>query len=366
MWPFLVFVLILLLPKRREKTISWFVFFALGLHFLASLTFISVWWAKGAAALNVRELTVFKNSKLDFFIDLYFDQIGAVYLMVGSFLVFLVATYSRIYMHREAGYKRFFYTKLFFYSGYILTIFSGNLETLFIGWEILGITSFLLIAFYRNRYLPVKNAFKVFSIYRIGDVGILLAIWANHHLWHENITFEILGNHIELHHHLEGHALLGLFVSLMVLVAACAKSAQFPFSSWLPRAMEGPTPSSAIFYGSLSVHLGAFLLLRMMPLWEQLPLARLAIGLVGLVTAIISTATARVQSSMKSQIAYSSVAQIGLIFMELALGLSTLALVHFAGNAFLRTYQLLVSPSAVSYLIREQFYSPQSPSPDMG
>ena len=97
-------------------------------------------------------------------------------------------------MHRESGYKRFFYTILFFYAGYTLAVFAGNLETLFIGWEILGLTSFLLVAFYRERYLPVKNAFKVFSIYRIGDVGIILAMWASHHLWHENITFEKIQN----------------------------------------------------------------------------------------------------------------------------------------------------------------------------
>jgi NADH-quinone oxidoreductase subunit L len=146
----------------------------------------------------------------------------------------------------------------------------------------------------------------------------------------------------------------------MLLLAACAKSAQFPFSSWLPRAMEGPTPSSAIFYGSLSVHLGLFLLIRTMPFWEHQLIARVMIIAVGLITALLGAAIGRVQSSVKSQIAYASVAQIGLMFIELALGFQMLALFHFAGNAFLRTYQLLVSPSAVSYLIREQFYNFES------
>ena len=121
--------------------------------------------------------------------------------------------------------------------------------------------------------------------------------------------------------------------------------------------MEGPTPSSAIFYGSLSVHIGAFILLRTSPFWEHQPIFRVFLVVAGLTTAIIATLTARVQSSVKSQIAYASIAQIGLIFIEISLGLHYLALFHIAGNAFLRTYQLLVSPSVVSYKIREQFYN---------
>jgi len=214
----------------------------------------------------------------------------------------------------------------------------------------------LLIAFYRNRYLPVRNAVKVFSIYRIGDIGIILAMWASHHLWHENITFLKLNNEQLVLEHLSQHGGIGLFIALGILVAAAAKSAQLPFSSWLPRAMEGPTPSSAIFYGSLSVHFGVFLLLRTFPFWEHQITARILIGLLGLSTALIAYPIARVQSSIKSQIAYASIAQIGIMFIEVALGLQVLALIHFAGNAFLRTYQLLVSPSVVSYMIRDQFY----------
>ena len=157
--------------------------------------------------------------------------------------------------------------------------------------------------------------------------------------------------------HLHHHTFIGVFISLSILLAAAAKSAQLPFSYWLPRAMEGPTPSSAIFYGSLSVHLGVFLLLRTFAFWEYQPSVRIIIVALGLTTSILATGIARVQSSVKSQIAYSSIAQIGIIFIEIALGFEKLALFHFAGNAFLRTYQLLVSPSIVSYLIREQFYN---------
>lgn len=355
--PLTGFAISLIVPKHRETLISWIAFLTPAIHFVTVLAFIAIWILQGYPPLDIKEIVLLKTSGYEFFIDFYFDKITAVYLFVGSFLTSLVMVYSRYYLHREKGYKRFFNTTLLFYLGYTTAVLSGNLETLFIGWEILGISSFLLIAFYRNRYLPVKNAVKTFSIYRIGDVGILLAMWMSHHLWHENITFLKLDNYELVHAQLQTHSLTGIFISLAILIAAAAKSAQLPFSSWLPRAMEGPTPSSAIFYGSLAVHVGIYVLLRTFPFWEHQLSIRILIGVTGFATSIIATGIARVQSSIKSQIAYSSISQIGLIFIEIAAGFENLALIHFAGNAFLRTYQLLVSPSVVSYLIREQFYS---------
>ncbi len=355
--PFIGFVLSLLIPRKNENLISWSAFFTVGSHLALVVIFLIFWLLENHPTLNLKDIVLFKTEGYEFFIDFYFDKITAVYLLVGAFLTFLVTVYSRHYLHRENGYKRFFNSILLFYLGYNIVIFSGNLETLFIGWEILGISSFLLIAFYRDRYLPVKNAVKVFSIYRIADVGIILAMWMSHHLWHENITFLKLSNYELVSSQLETHSLIGVFISLMILLSAAAKSAQFPFSFWLPRAMEGPTPSSAIFYGALSVHVGIYILLRTFPFWEHQFSVRILIGLVGLTSSIIATGIARVQSSVKSQIAYASIAQIGLIFIEVAAGFENLALWHFAGNAFLRTYQLLVSPSVVTYLIREQFYN---------
>ena len=355
--PLLGCIITLMLRSKNETMISRVAFFATGLQLLLSVGFVIYWLISDHQTLAIKDIILYKTPDYEFYIDLCFDKITAVYLLVGSFLTFLVTTYCRYYLHRESGYKRFFLTVLFFFMGYNITILSGNFETLFIGWEILGISSFLLIAFYRERYLPVKNAFKVFSIYRIGDVGLIMAMWMSHHLFHENITFLKLSNDAIVSQHLESHTFIGIFISLMILVSAAAKSAQLPFSSWLPRAMEGPTPSSAIFYGSLSVHIGVYLLLRTFPFWEHQFSVRVLIALLGLSTSIIATLIARVQSSVKSQIAYSSIAQIGLIFIEVAAGFEDLALLHFAGNAFLRTYQLLVSPSVVSYLIREQFYN---------
>lgn len=355
--PLLAYLISLIVPRKNEALMSKVAFISTGLHLISFITFFILWMSKGHPTLNLKDLIIYKSADYEFSIDFFFDKITAVYLFVGASLAFMVTIYSRYYLHREHGYKRFFNTVLLFYLGYNITIFAGNLETLFLGWEILGISSFLLIAFYRDRYLPVKNAVKVFSIYRIGDVGLILAMWMSHHLFHENITFIKLYNYELVHEHLQSHTVVGVFISLMILLSAAAKSAQLPFSSWLPRAMEGPTPSTAIFYGSLSVHIGVFLLLRTYPFWEQQTSVRIIIALLGLITAIITTLIARVQSSVKSQIAYGSISQIGLIFIEVAAGFENLALLHFAGNAFLRTYQLLVSPSVVSYLIREQFFS---------
>lgn len=354
--PLLGYAVSILIPNKQENVLSVVAITTTGIHLFLATLFIAIWFWQGRPTLDHKDIVLYQSAGYEFFIDFHFDLITATYLMIGSFLTTMVTVYSRYYMHRESGYKRFFNTLHFFFVGYMVAVFSGNLETLFVGWEILGVASFLLIAFYRDRYLPVKNAVKVFSIYRIGDVGLILAMWMSHHLFHENITFLKLNNYELVHEHLQQHSAIGIFISLMVLLSAAAKSAQLPFSSWLPRAMEGPTPSSAIFYGSLAVHLGVFLMLRTYPFWEHQFSVRMCIGFMGFASALVATGIARVQSSVKSQIAYASIAQIGLIFIEVAAGWHLLALVHLAGNAFLRTYQLLVSPSVVSYLIREQVY----------
>lgn len=354
--PALGFFASLIIPEKNETAQSRSAFLTALLTFVCAIVFIVFWGINGFHSLNIKDVALYESKEYTFLIDLYFDRVTAVFLFVGSFLTLIITRFSRFYLHRERGYKRFFNTVLFFFLGYNVTIFAGNFETLFIGWEILGLSSFLLIAFYRERYLPVRNALRVFSIYRIGDVGILLAMWASHHLWEANVTFKQLEDQMAVHSHLVGHSAVAIFISLMIVLAATIKSAQLPFSSWLARAMEGPTPSSAIFYGSLSVHFGAFLLMRTFPYWQEQTFIRIVVILVGLSSALVAAPIARIQSSIKSKVAYASIVQIGLIFIEIALGLEVLALIHFAGNAFLRTYQLLVSPSVVAYRIREQFY----------
>ena len=353
----------LIIPRKKEKALSFLVFSAASLHLGALTLFILNWIFQGSPILDIKHIVLYQTADFEFFIDFYFDSTSAVFSFVGSLIILLVSIFSRFYMHRDGGFKRFFCTLLLFFLGYNLVVFGGNFETLFIGWEILGFCSFLLISFYRDRYLPVKNALKVISVYRLGDVCLMLAMWLAHHLFHQNITFNQLNDSGFLNGYLVSQEGLFIFISVMVLIAAAAKSAMLPFSSWLPRAMEGPTTSSAVFYGSLSLHLGAFLLIRTYPIWENLPGIKIALIVLGIATSLIATAIARVQSTVKTQIAYASITQVGLIFVEVALGFHTLALIHFAGNSFLRTYQLLVSPSVLHYRIHDMFFNhtPNSP-----
>lgn len=348
--PLAGFLLSLVIPRTKERIISFLSISFIGIHLLGFFAFVVYWLMNGHPTIDIKHFTLFKAGSFEFFADLYFDKITAAFAAVGCVLTLLVTIFSRFYLHREEGFRRFFNTLLFFYLGYNIVIFSGNFETMFVGWEIIGISSFILIAFYRDRYLPVKNGFKAITLYRVSDVCLMLAMWMCHHLFHENITFTQLGSAPD-----HGQ-MFPLFISLMVLIAAVIKSAQLPFSTWLPRAMEGPTTSSAIFYGALSVNIGVFILLRTYPLWEDLLIMKVLIITIGALTGIVATSIARVQPTVKTQIAYSSIAQIGIIFIEVGMGWHLLALIHFAGNAFLRTYQLLVSPSVLSYLTHNQFY----------
>ncbi|HEY6502579.1 MAG TPA: proton-conducting transporter membrane subunit [Chitinophagaceae bacterium] len=353
--PMLAFLATLTWQNKNERPIGNIVRFAKVFNILIALLF-SVWWGvNGLEPVTCKVATLYETEHFVFAIQLYYDEVTAVFSIVGALLFFLVATFSKYYMHRDEGYKRFFNTILLFSTAYNFIILSGNFETLFIGWEVKGICSFLLIAFYRNRYLPVKNAFKAVTNYRISDVALMLAMWMMHHLTNRNITFSQLGEAKELAV-TSAQSGTAIFIVSMIILPAVIKSAQFPFTTWLPRAMEGPTSSSAIFYGSLSVHIGVFLLLRTHPFWEDMLWAKIVIIVIGALTAVIATMIARVQPTVKTQIAYSSAAQIGLMFIEIALGFHWLVLIHFAGNAFLRTYQLLVSPSVLNYLVHHQYF----------
>ncbi len=355
--PLVGFFISFLFLNKQEKSISAVAYGSIGVQLLGILLFTLYWiWGK-QPTLHLKHYVFYQEGNIEIFLDFYFDKITAVFACLGAFITFLVARFSKYYLHRDEGFKRFFNTMLLFFFGYNITVFAGNFETLFIGWEFLGITSFLLIAFYRDRYLPVKNALKTISLYRLGDIGLILALWSCHHIWHENITFVKLDNLELVQRNIADHYGAVIFLMIMIVLAATIKSAQFPFSSWLPRAMEGPTTSSAVFYGSLSIHLGVFLLLRTYNYWASIDLVKVIVLLIGISTVIVATLIARVQSTVKTQIAYGSIAQIGLMFIEVAVGWHALALLHLTGNALLRTYQLLVSPSVLGYMIHDQFFN---------
>lgn len=181
--PLLGYFINLLLPNHNERLLSFMAVATTGINLVLYSLFLIFWFNEGIPTLNIKEIELFKSNEYEFFIDFYFDLISAVFLFVGYFLSFLITIYCRTYFHRESGHKRFFNTILLFYMGYNFIVLAGNMETMFIGWEILGISSFLLIAFYRTRFLPVNNAVKVYSVYRLGDLGLIIAIWLTHHFF---------------------------------------------------------------------------------------------------------------------------------------------------------------------------------------
>jgi NADH-quinone oxidoreductase subunit L len=349
--PLLGFWLIFFSPNHEKKiaAISFWCSHAMGLSIVALIFF----WAKNDFQSHEFEwFTLYADGDYQFPILLYFDRISAVYLGCVWAIFSIIVKYCRYYLHREAGYKRFFLTIFSFVFGLNIVILSGSIDILFAGWEIVGISSFLLIAFYRHRVQPVRNSLRAYTVYRFCDIGLLLGSWMSHLLFHESQHFSQLANLFD-HNSFPpaGYGSL-LLLSSLIIIGASGKSAQFPFCFWLPRAMEGPTPSSAIFYGALSVHLGVFLLLRTDPIWSYHYLTRFIVFMIGLLTVVIASVSEKTQSNIKGQIAYASITQVGFMFIELSLGLDTLVLVHFLGNAFLRCYQLLVSPSIVAHLLR--------------
>jgi len=202
-----------------------------------------------------------------------------------------------------------------------------------------------LVAYFHDRQAPVRNGMRVWTVYRIADAAFLMAAVALHHSTGEGDFAKLMGHEHWPAGHVDLTSSQALLVGSLLLVAAAGKSALVPFSGWLPRAMEGPTPSSAVFYGALSVHLGAFLLLRVSPLLEASQLLSAIVVLLGVVTAIYAARTASVQTDVKSALAMASLTQVGIIVAEIGLGLRYIALIHIIGHACMRSLQLLRAPT---------------------
>ena len=206
-----------------------------------------------------------------FSVKFVFDRLSVPFAILSFVLSGTIGAFASKYMHRERGFNRFFVLYALFLLGMVVTSLAGTIETLFAGWELVGLSSALLVAFFQERPAPARNGLWVWIVYRVSDAALLLAAVAMHHLRGEGDFDKLLGTGSWP----TGHAAIAprqaLLVGSLLLVAAAGKSALVPFSGWLPRAMEGPTPSSAVFYGALSVHLGAFLLLRVSPILDELP-----------------------------------------------------------------------------------------------
>jgi NADH:ubiquinone oxidoreductase subunit 5 (subunit L)/multisubunit Na+/H+ antiporter MnhA subunit len=268
------------------------------------------------------------------------DGISVTISVFAATLTALIARFSRTYLHKEPGFVRFFVLLGLFATGTQLVALAGALELFFAGWEIIGIASAFFIGFFHERGEPVRSAVRAFATYRLSDAGLLIATVT---------TFELLGS--ARFSAFDRAATLppaeSTTIALLFLLSAMGKSAQLPFSGWLPRAMDGPTPSSALFYGAVSIHAGLFLLLRVWPALEVSIVARTAGVAVGLATALYAAAVVRVHTDAKGALAHATLAQVGLILAEICLGWTTLALVHLVCHAFLRLGQYLKAPNTI-------------------
>src|SRR5579863_1706340 len=211
-----------------------------------------------------------EGEKYEFEVKLLYDRLSVPVVILSFVLCGTIGAFAHRYMHRERGYNRFFVLYAIFLLGMVITSLAGTIETLFSGWELVGLSSALLVAFYHERPNPCRNGLRVWVIYRISDAALLTASVFMHHLIGNGDFDVLLGEGAwpagQISESFEVHE--ALLIGLLVFIAAAGKSALVPFSGWLPRAMEGPTPSSAVFYGALSVHLGAFLLLRVSPILD--------------------------------------------------------------------------------------------------
>ncbi len=279
------------------------------------------------------------SGKLSIAFKLSCDRFNLALAALFALLLLIVMRFSVNYLHREAGFQRFFFILNLFAAGMLLLVLSANAVFTFVGWEVAGVCSYWLIAYAYDRPVAAHNATRAFVTNRVGDGGFILGI-ALALIWLENCDWRAINN-----------GATGLtngdatWLALSFALAATAKSAQIPFTPWLARAMEGPTPSSAIFYGGVMIHAGVFLIIQLQPLFAAAPLAMAMLVLIGGLTAVYSYWVGLSQTDIKSSQIFACSAQLGLMFLECGLGFWTLAAWHLAAHAVVRCYLLLSAPS---------------------
>ena len=301
-------------------------------------------WSQELSSVRVSLGDWFTVAHYGFPLSLLIDKLSLPLVGITVVLAGIVGSFSVRYLHRDPGFFRFFLLLHLFTFGALLVFTADSLDLLIAGWELVGITSVLLIGFFQYRPDPVRNALRVFGTYRIADLFMLVAVFLAHHWfgtasWGGMFTGEWPG-HIN---NLNGTS--ATVIAVLLVFAASGKSSQGPFCGWLPRAMEGPTPSSAVFYGAISVHAGAYLLLRVEPLIHSSLIATSIVIFIGLTTAFLGTMVHRTCADAKTSLAYASQTQLGLIFAEIGFGWTNFAIIHLVSHAMLRTLQFLRSPS---------------------
>ena len=275
------------------------------------------------------------------------DHLSSLMLAIVCTVAFLVMIYTDGYMAHDAGYVRFYAYLSIFSSAMLGLVISPNLVQIYIFWELVGMASYLLIGFWYDRSSAADACQKAFVTNRVGDFGLLLGILGLY--WATN-SFEFTEIGERLTQLVESGSLAGAIAALfavLVFLGPVAKSAQFPLHVWLPDAMEGPTPISALIHAATMVAAGVFLIARMYPVFEEIPIAMNVIAWTGCFTAFLGASIAITQNDIKKGLAYSTMSQLGYMVMAMGVGAYGAGLFHLMTHAYFKAMLFLCSGSVI-------------------
>src|SRR5450432_2877877 len=284
---------------------------------------------------------------------LYLDQLSLIMLMVVTGVGFLIHIYSVGYMWDDPSYYRFFaYLNLFMF--FMLTlILANNYLLMFIGWEGVGLASYLLIGFWFTKDSAASAGKKAFLVNRIGDFGFLIALFLIiQHFGSLNFT-QVFDQVRPLAPETAGAGLLTA-IGILLMVGACGKSAQIPLYVWLPDAMEGPTPVSALIHAATMVTAGVYMVVRTHAIFDRSPLALSVVAVIGAATALFAATIALVQTDIKRVLAYSTISQLGYMFLACGVAAYSSAIFHLMTHAFFKALLFLAAGSVIHALGGEQ------------
>ena len=324
-------------PGKAEPS-SYFSIAAVGLSLGLSLWLLaSVWQTPEHQILlgGFNWLNISGGPVLNF--GLLIDPLSAIMLVVVSAVSLMVQIYSRAYMHSDPSYLRYFAFMSLFTASMLGLVMSANLLFTFIFWELVGLSSYLLIGFWFHRPAAAAAAKKAFLVTRIGDVGFLAAILL---LYSHTGTLDITSLHsLAVSGAISGGVLI--WATLGLFLGAMGKSGQFPLHIWLPDAMEGPTPVSALIHAATMVAAGVFLVARMYPLFQAAPHVLTVVAVVGAFTAVFAATMGMVMNDIKRVLAYSTISQLGLMFLGLATGGVWVGIFFLFNHAFFKSLLFL-------------------------
>lgn len=291
------------------------------------------------------------NLKLD--LSLRFDALSIVMCLVVTGVGFLIHVYSVGYMHGDKRYTRYFAFLNLFILSMLILVLGNNLLLLFLGWEGVGLCSYLLIGFWFEKKENAIAAIKAFVVNRIGDfgfiIGIILLFWSLGKAGVWALDFDTIRYHVQF---LDGRTIT--IICLLLFMGATGKSAQIPLYVWLPDAMAGPTPVSALIHAATMVTAGVFMIARMSFLYNLSPVAMNVVATVGCITALFAATIAITQNDIKKVLAYSTISQLGYMFMAVGVGAYSAGIFHLATHAFFKALLFMGAGSVIHGMNGEQ------------